>query len=86
MDRRHLSLARESVPRYDQLIPAETEAVLLVEQEGDRLSEVRDKLTQTVDRIRRRKRLAFHAVQAQDQQEMELYWRLARKWCRRCFA
>jgi FAD/FMN-containing dehydrogenase/Fe-S oxidoreductase len=79
MDRRHLSLARESTERYDQLIPAETEAVLLVEQEGDRLNDVRDKLTQTVDRVRRRKRLAFHAVQAQDKQEMDLYWGLARK-------
>ncbi len=79
MDRRHLSLARESTERYDQWIPAETEAVLLVEQEGDRLNEVRDKLTQTVDRVRRRKRLAFHAIQAQDKQEMDLYWRLARK-------
>ena len=35
MDRRHLSLAREAEPRFEQLIPAETEAVLLVEQEGD---------------------------------------------------
>ena len=40
---------------------------------------VRDKLAQVVDRVRRKKRLAFHAVQAQDRDEMELYWRLARK-------
>ncbi len=79
MDRRHLSLARENVERYVQLIPAETEAALLVEHEGDRASEVRDKLAQTIDRIRRRKRLAFHAVQAQDKSEIELYWRLAQK-------
>jgi FAD/FMN-containing dehydrogenase/Fe-S oxidoreductase len=79
MDRRHLSLARESIVQYDLLIPPETEAALLVEQEGDTLSAVRDKLAQVVDRVRRKKRLAFHAVQAQDREEIELYWRLARK-------
>jgi FAD/FMN-containing dehydrogenase/Fe-S oxidoreductase len=79
MDRRHLSLARESTVQYDLLIPAETEAALLVEQEGDTLVEVRDRLTQVVDRVRRKKRLAFHAVQAQDREEMELYGRLARR-------
>lgn len=79
MDRRHLSLARESIVQYDLMIPAETEAALLVEQEGDTLAAVRDKLAQVVDRVRRKKRLAFHAVQAQDREEIELYWRLARK-------
>jgi FAD/FMN-containing dehydrogenase/Fe-S oxidoreductase len=79
MDRRHLSLARESRVQYDLLIPPETEAALLVEQEGDTLIAVRDKLTQVVDRVRRKKRLAFHAVQAQDREEIDLYWALARK-------
>jgi FAD/FMN-containing dehydrogenase/Fe-S oxidoreductase len=79
MDRRHLSLARESTVQYDLLIPPETEAALLVEQEGDTLAIVRDKLAQVIDRVRRKKRLAFHAVQAQDPGEMELYWGLAHK-------
>jgi FAD/FMN-containing dehydrogenase/Fe-S oxidoreductase len=79
MDRRHLSLARESTVQYDLLIPPETEAALLVEQEGDTLAAVRDRLAQVVDRVRRKKRLAFHAVQAQDRDEIELYWRLARQ-------
>ncbi len=35
MDRRHLSVAREGEIRFDLLIPAETEALLLVEYEGD---------------------------------------------------
>lgn len=79
MDRRHLSLAREATVQYDLLIPAETEAALLVEQEGDTAAIVRDRLAQVIDRVRRKKRLAFHAMQAQDRDEMELYWRLARK-------
>jgi len=79
MDRRHLSLARESMAHYDVMFPDETEAILLVEQEGETLVEVRDRLAQVIDRVRRKKRLAFHAMQAQDKQEMDLYWRLARK-------
>jgi len=79
MDRRHLSLARESTVQYDLLIPPQTEAALLVEQEGDTLVAVSDKLAQVIDRVRRKKRLAFHALQAQDRQEVDLYWRLSRK-------
>lgn len=79
MDRRHLSLARESTVQYDLLIPDQTEAALLVEQQGDTLIEVRDKLAAVIDRVRRKKRLAFHAVQAQDREEIELYWQLAQK-------
>ncbi len=40
---------------------------------------MRDKLTQIVDRVRRKKRLAFHAVQAQDREEIDVYWRLSRR-------
>lgn len=79
MDRRHISLARENARHFDELIPPEAEAVLLVEQEGDTVVSVRDRLAQVVDRVRRRKRLAFHAIQAQDRGEVELFWRLSRK-------
>jgi FAD/FMN-containing dehydrogenase/Fe-S oxidoreductase len=80
MDRRHLSLARESDARYDLLIPGETEAVLLVEQQHDSADEVRASLSRIVDRIRRRKRLAFGAHLAMEPEEVDLYWRLARGW------
>ncbi len=79
MDRRHLSLARESTVQFDLLIPSQTEAALLIEQEGDTLVEVSDKLAQVIDRVRRKKRLAFYAIQAQDREEIDLYWRLSRK-------
>ena len=35
MDRRHLSLARETDVRYELLIPGETEAMLLVEYHAE---------------------------------------------------
>lgn len=80
MDRRHLSLARESDVRYDLMIPGETEAVLLVEQQHDSVDEVRASLTRIVDRIRRRKRLAFGAHMGMEPEEVDLYWKLARGW------
>ncbi len=77
MDRRHLSLAREAEVRFDLLIPRETEAVLLVEQEGDEASEVRDRVQRLVDEIWHEKRLAFGARQAFDPEETHLFWHLA---------
>ena len=79
IDRRHLSLARETDPRYDQLISPAAEALLLVEHEGDDPVEVRSRLQQVADRIRRRKRLAFDSRQVVDVEEVELFWQLARK-------
>ncbi len=77
MDRRHLSLAREAEVRYDLLIPPETEALLLVEQEGDEPAEVRDRLQEMVEDVWHGKRLAFGARQAFDPDETTLFWDLA---------
>jgi FAD/FMN-containing dehydrogenase/Fe-S oxidoreductase len=79
MDRRHLSLARDNEPRFDLLIPGEAEALLLVEQQGDDLAEVRDRLRRMVDQVRRKKRLAFDSRQAFDIAEVDLFWQLAQK-------
>ena len=40
-------------------------------------SRVRDRMVQTLDRVRRKRRLAFDARQAFDQEEIDLYWQLA---------
>ena len=79
MDRRHLSLARESDQRYNQILPQMTEALLLVESHGEDVAEVRDKLRDLVEAVRRRRRLAFDARQTLSPDEMHLYWQLARK-------
>ena len=79
MDRRHLSLAREAEPRFNQLIPAETEAALLVEQDGDNPLEVRDRLHRLVNELWQQKRMAFGARQAFENDETELFWRLIDK-------
>jgi len=78
MDRRHVSLARENDVRFDLLIPAETEAVLLVEFASDEMDQLRDNLRRCIDRVWRRKKLAFGARHTVDPQEVDLYWGLAR--------
>src|SRR3990172_2443696 len=78
MDRRHLTFAKESEVRFDLLLPGNTEAVLLVEQEGSEPFEVRDRLHRLVDQIWHQEKLAFGARQAFDPAEMELFWQLAR--------
>jgi FAD/FMN-containing dehydrogenase/Fe-S oxidoreductase len=80
MDRRHLSLARESDVRYELLIPQQAEAVLLVEQDGASAQEVRDRLNQVVTRVERKKRLASGSHWSLDARDVDLYWQLARKY------
>jgi len=79
MDRRHLSLARESEVRFDPLVPGETEAALLVEVEAPTPWEVRRRLHRLVDQVRRKQPLAFGARQAFDAAEIELLWQLPHK-------
>ena len=79
IDRRILSLARETDPRYAQAIPREAEAMLLVEQQGDDEREVIDSLQQAVIRWQRRRRLAFAFHQALAPEDYEAFRRLARR-------
>ena len=77
MDRRLLGLARELDVRYDVLIPADAEALLLVEQHGADAVAVRDALNQVTQFIRRKKKLAFDSRLALDEDDIDLYWKLA---------
>ena len=79
MDRRHLTLARETEVRFDLLIPKDTEAALIVEMDGDRQVELRERLHRLADEIGRKRRLAFGSRQAFDPAEVELFWQFAHK-------
>jgi FAD/FMN-containing dehydrogenase/Fe-S oxidoreductase len=79
MDRRVLTIAREVDPRFGPILPAEAEAALLVEQQGDDAGEVRDRLNRVVDRLRRTLHLAFDARVALDAEDVSLFWQLARR-------
>ncbi|HEY1602958.1 MAG TPA: anaerobic glycerol-3-phosphate dehydrogenase subunit C [Pirellulales bacterium] len=79
MDRRHLNLARETDPQYASMIPATAEALLLVELESPDPLELRERMRQLTERVRRRKRLAIESRAAFSRDDMELSWRLAQK-------
>lgn len=79
MDRRHLSLARETDVRYELLIPGETEAMLLVEFHADSRADLRDKLDHVVDLIQFKAELAAASYVAEDEADFQLYWGLAQR-------
>jgi len=76
MDRRHLSLVRESEVRFDLLIPAEAEAAMLIEFEGDEPQEIRQQMRGLIDDVQQQSRLAFGSRQAFDQEETDLFLNL----------
>lgn len=79
MDRRLLSIARESEPRFERLIPRDAEALLLVELQSESRDNLRDRLQNLVVQLQRRKRLAFAANTTLEREERDLYWRLTRR-------
>ena len=79
MDRRLLSIARETDPVFDRLIPRQAEAVLLVEQDGQSHQEVRERMEELVRRLQRQSQLAFHTRSTLQRDERDQYWRLARR-------
>lgn len=79
MDRRLLTISREIDVRFDLVIPREAEAMLLVESQGEQADEVREHLRQIVNRIQRRRRLAFDSRMTLDVEERNLYWSLTRR-------
>jgi FAD/FMN-containing dehydrogenase/Fe-S oxidoreductase len=80
MDRRHLSLAREMDPRYEFLIPAEAEAVLLVECGGESEDEVRNNLREIERLLVDQRRLASSSQLALDRFDSDVLWQLARRY------
>lgn len=79
MDRRHLSLAREIDLRYELMIPAEAEAVLLVEREGATADEARDAMLEIETLVVDQLKLASSAQTALDADDQDLVWQLARR-------
>lgn len=80
MDRRHLSLARESDPRYELLIPQAAEAVLLVEHQAETSTELHSRLTATVDQLQENSQLSSGAYIADDFYDHQMLWQLARRY------
>lgn len=79
MDRRLLSLARETSDGYRRLIPAQAEAMILVEFQSSDNVRLQDKLQQLSTRMLRKKKLAFDVQVATNTAERNLFWRLTRR-------
>lgn len=79
MDRRLLEIARETDRRYDDLIPREAEAMVLVEIQGEGLAELRSRLRAVVAEVCDTQGMAFAARSTTEQAERDFYWRLCRR-------
>ncbi len=79
MDRRLLTLARETNEQYQRLLPVDAEAMLLVEFSADDDATLREKLKHLSHRIQRRKKLAFEIRTTTQRHERDLYWHLVRR-------
>ncbi|MEZ6095741.1 MAG: anaerobic glycerol-3-phosphate dehydrogenase subunit C [Pirellulaceae bacterium] len=79
LDRRLLTLAREVNVRYEKVLPADAEAMLLVEFEGDDDAFVRGRLEYLANRMVRKRRMAFDVRTTTQKDERDLYWRLTRR-------
>ena len=77
LDRRLMRLAGESDMRFQLLLPEVTEASLLIEVQDDDPAEVRGRLQQMIQFIQRKKKLAFDAKLALDEEGVAFYWQLA---------
>ena len=79
LDRRYLSLAIEADPAREGLLLEDTEAVLVVEQQGNRQQEIHDRLHEMVDVLQQKHQLAPGSVQIFKQHEIHQVWDLAQR-------
>ncbi len=79
MDRRHLTIAREADVRYDLIIPAAAEAVLLLEFMGDSPEEVRDKIDSATRLAQDELGLAAGSYVGEEQEDARLLEQLPRR-------
>src|SRR5262249_7211456 len=79
LDRRLLSLARESDRRFAELIPPAAEAALIVEQTGFAPSQIRNRIGMVVDCVRRQVDATVLAHEAHTLAEVDFLWSLPEK-------
>jgi FAD/FMN-containing dehydrogenase/Fe-S oxidoreductase len=79
MDRRLLSIARETDSRFERMIPPDAEAMLLVEVQGETLSQLRERMQKVTSRVNKRRGLALDVRSTSETNERNLYWRLTRR-------
>lgn len=79
MDRRLIEIARELDPRYESMLPRGAEALLLIEQQGNDVQEVRTKLGALIQRLVRRAPTTQAGRIVVDDEERDFIWKLSRR-------
>lgn len=76
LDRRLLTLIRGAQPKYTRWIPEQSEALLVIEQEGMTEENVRERLLLMSNRLNRVKRLTSETLQILQPEEQQRVWQL----------
>jgi anaerobic glycerol-3-phosphate dehydrogenase C subunit len=79
LDRRLMSLARDTDPRYDTMIPLAAEAALLIETDGENPAAAAAALEQIHVHLRKGPYGLGGAIHTTDPAECELLWQLSRR-------
>ncbi len=79
MDRRHISLARETDPRYEVLLSGAAEAVLHVEVFGEDEQEAAGQIAAIVEAMRSEESLAAGALIAETADDLQLFSQLSKR-------
>lgn len=79
IDRRLLQIARETNPELANALPREAEAMLLIELQGESLSELSDRLKVVRDSLSGGTEGAFAGVITTEQEERNRLWSLSRR-------
>lgn len=76
LDRRTLSIVRESHSTYRQWVPEISEALVIIEQEGNSDDNVRERLESTCKVLRKYKQLAASPVIISGQENLDHWWKI----------
>ena len=79
MDRRHISLARETDPRYEVLLSGAAEAVLHVEVFGNDSQDAAQRVAAIVEAMRSDESLAASAIVAETDDDLRLFSQLSKR-------
>ena len=79
MDRRLLQIARETSQEFASVLPREAEAMLLLELQGEALSDLTDRLRRVQESLSGGTEGAFAGIVTTNQEERNRYWSLSRR-------
>ena len=79
IDRRLIQIARDTDAKFSEILPREAEAMLLVEIQGESLSDLSDRLKLIETDLSRGSDGAFSSVKTTEPSQRDLFWALSRR-------